>query len=105
MDEKEIVPDGGFHPSQVATDEIELEIGGMSCAACQSAVERALGNVDGVIEASVNLATEKAKIVHRAGATRVADLVEAVERSGYQASDAGRGTETKEVEETWRWSP
>ena len=99
MDKKEIVPVNEFRPSQVATDEIELEIGGMSCAACQSAVEKALGNVDGVIEASVNLATEKAKIVHRSGATRVTDLVEAVERSGYQASDAGRGIETREVEE------
>ena len=90
-----------FQPEQKrATDQIELEIGGMSCAACQSTVEKALGKVEGVIEASVNLATERAKIVHRAGATRVADLVEAVERSGYQASAAGREIETKEEKET-----
>ena len=101
MDKEETISQmetGAAH--EVGTDEIELEIGGMTCAGCQAAVEKALGRVDGVVAASVNLATEKAKVVHRSGATRVADLVEAVQRSGYQASDAGRGTETKEVEET-----
>ena len=101
MDKEErvrVLESGSGH--QAETGEIELEIGGMSCAVCQSAVERALGKVDGVIDASVNLATEKAKVVHRAGATQVTDLVQAVERSGYQASDAGRGIETKEAQET-----
>ena len=100
MDKEERVLGVEFQPGhEIETDEIELKIGGMSCAACQSAVERALGKVDGVIDASVNLATEKAKVVHRAGATRVSDLVQAVEQSGYQASEAGKGVETKQTEE------
>ena len=85
---------------QVETDEAELEIGGMTCAGCQAAVEKALGRVDGVVAASVNLATERAKVIHLAGATRVTDLVEAVERSGYRASPAGKGVETKQTRQT-----
>ena len=101
MDKYEIIPREESVPRhEVQKHEVELKIGGMSCAACQSVVEKALGQVDGVMDASVNLATERAKVIHLAGATRVADLVEAVERSGYQATAAGKGLETAETVQT-----
>ncbi len=91
MDKKKI---DAIEPGRAGREEpaqVELEIGGMSCAACQATVEKALGQVDGVVDASVNLATEKAKVVHLAGAARVTDLVDAVERSGYRATETVNG--------------
>ena len=59
-----------------------LPIEGMTCASCAARVEKALGAVPGVAEASVNLATEVASV--RAGPTvTMAELRAAVERAGY----------------------
>ena len=82
------------------TTHVELEISGMTCAGCQAAVEKALGKVDGVVDASVNLATEKAKVVHLTGGPQVSDLVEAVKRSGYGASEKMRGADPSSTAQT-----
>ncbi len=71
----------------VAAAEIDLPITGMTCAMCQKNVERALNRSDGVISASVNLASEKASVRYLPGETRRHDLVEAVERAGYGVID------------------
>ncbi len=97
MDKKKIDAIESGRAGREEPAQVELEIGGMSCAACQATVEKALGQVDGVIDASVNLATEKAKVVHVAGAARVTDLVDAVERSGYRATETGGGVGTGET--------
>jgi P-type Cu+ transporter len=65
--------------------EIELEIGGMTCASCAARVEKKLNRMDGVT-ATVNYATEKARVSYGAG-TSVADLVATVERTGYTAAE------------------
>lgn len=62
---------------------IELEIGGMTCAACAMRVEKKLNKLAGVT-ATVNYATEKATIVAPAQLD-VADLVAEVEKTGYTA--------------------
>ncbi|MFD1260714.1 heavy metal translocating P-type ATPase [Entomomonas asaccharolytica] len=64
--------------------QIDLNIQGMSCAACVGRVERALKKVDGVTEATVNLATHKAHIIL---AKPLADdlLTTAVSKAGYEA--------------------
>ncbi len=63
---------------------VELRISGMHCASCVATVERALGTVPGVAEASVNLATERAHVW--LGAPVAAErLVAAVRAAGYQA--------------------
>ncbi|WMC11259.1 heavy metal translocating P-type ATPase [Oceanimonas pelagia] len=65
------------------TAELRLPIEGMSCASCVSRVEKALGAVEGVRSASVNLATNSAELeVAQSAAT--AELVAAVEKAGYQ---------------------
>ncbi len=61
-----------------------LEIGGMHCASCAAAVEKALKGVEGVEEASVNLANEKATIVHGGDRDVSPQLRAAVERAGYE---------------------
>ncbi|NYT36721.1 copper-translocating P-type ATPase [Allopusillimonas soli] len=62
----------------------DLSVTGMSCASCVGRVERALAAVPGVTSASVNLATEMAR-VRAADATSVADLLAAVKKAGYEA--------------------
>ncbi|MFI9386746.1 heavy metal translocating P-type ATPase [Kutzneria sp. NPDC052558] len=63
--------------------EIELSIGGMTCASCAARVERKLNKVDGVT-ATVNYATEKAKVSYP-DAVAPEDLVQVVEAAGYTA--------------------
>jgi P-type Cu+ transporter len=72
--------------------EITLELEGMTCAACAGRVERRLNELDGV-QASVNLATEKAAVRYDASSLAVADLVSAVQDVGYGASLAGESRE------------
>ena len=62
---------------------------GLSCASCVGRVERALRSVPGVLNAAVNLATGRATIELLAGTVPAADLLRAVERSGYAARLAG----------------
>jgi Cu+-exporting ATPase len=69
-------------PDQAVAEVCVLDIGGMTCAACVRRIEKALSRVDGVVEASVNLATEAATVHYRPGLA-VGDLVGAVTRAGY----------------------
>lgn len=63
---------------------IELDIGGMTCASCANRVERKLNKLDGV-QATVNLATEKAKVTAPPTVT-TEDLIQTVEKAGYTAA-------------------
>ncbi|PRY31329.1 heavy metal translocating P-type ATPase [Pseudosporangium ferrugineum] len=67
------------------TRQIELEIGGMTCAACANRIEKKLNRLDGVT-ATVNYATEKARATVPAGLT-AADLIAVVEKTGYTAAE------------------
>ena len=61
-----------------------LRIGGMHCAACSRAVERALKKTEGVKEANVNIATEKAVLVFDDKKLKYKDIVNTIVKSGYQ---------------------
>lgn len=65
--------------------EYMLDIGGMTCAACSSAVQNALDHTDGVIYASVNLATNTAVVIAKEGVTPE-DLIKVVDDTGYSAA-------------------
>ncbi|MGW1029739.1 heavy metal translocating P-type ATPase [Streptomyces sp. NPDC002577] len=65
------------------TAEVELSIGGMTCASCAARIEKKLNRMDGV-SATVNFATEKAKVSYTDG-IEVADLIATVEKTGYTA--------------------
>jgi Cu+-exporting ATPase len=67
------------------TRQIELDIGGMTCAACANRIEKKLNRLDGVT-ATVNYATEKARAVVPAELT-AADLIAVVEKTGYTAAE------------------
>ncbi|MER6222360.1 heavy metal translocating P-type ATPase [Streptomyces sp900105755] len=65
--------------------EVELLIGGMTCASCAARVEKKLNRMDGVT-ATVNYATEKAKVTYPQG-VQVADLIATVVKTGYTAEE------------------
>ena len=67
-----------------SAEEVELPIGGMTCAACARTVERQLAASPGVEKASVNFATKIASVSYNPAQTRVEDLVAAVEEVGYE---------------------
>ncbi|MFI1959150.1 heavy metal translocating P-type ATPase [Streptomyces althioticus] len=74
--------------------EVELSVGGMTCASCAARIEKKLNRMEGVT-ATVNYATEKARISYGASVT-VPDLIATVEATGYTArepspSDADEG--------------
>ena len=71
-------------PETATAGELELAIGGMTCASCANRVERKLNKLTGVT-ASVNYATERATVTVPAGVT-AADLVATVEAAGYTAT-------------------
>ncbi|MEU0289979.1 heavy metal translocating P-type ATPase [Streptomyces sp. NPDC006147] len=68
-----------------APAEVELSIGGMTCASCAARIERKLNRMEGVT-ATVNYATEKARVSYDDGVT-VPDLIATVEATGYTARE------------------
>ncbi|MFJ1606719.1 heavy metal translocating P-type ATPase [Streptomyces sp. NPDC088253] len=68
-----------------APSEVELTIGGMTCASCAARVEKKLNRMDGVT-ATVNYATEKAKVSYPVG-VQVSDLIATVVKTGYTAEE------------------
>jgi len=67
----------------VATATVDLPITGMTCAACERNVSRALKKPEGVLDVSVNLATERATVKYLPGIVRRGDLIRTVENAGY----------------------
>lgn len=65
--------------------EVEIGVGGMTCASCVGRVERAIRKLPGVLEAGVNLATEKANVTYLPGSLTPATIAGAIERAGYTA--------------------
>jgi Cu+-exporting ATPase len=65
------------------TREKTLPIQGMTCATCAGRIEKVLGRLDGVQSATVNLASEKAKVAYDPGVLAVADLSAAIEKAGF----------------------
>jgi len=61
-----------------------IKIDGMHCASCVASVEKALAAVDGVQEASVNLATESARIIYNPEQASMNDFIAAVDSVGYE---------------------
>jgi len=83
---------------EVRSEKVILPIGGMNCAACSSRVERTLNKLDGVMQAHVNLATEKATIEYLPNKIRIDDFKETISKIGFFVKEDEKET-TKEGEE------
>ncbi len=87
----------------VAADSVTLDIKGMTCASCVARLERVLNKVPGVTEATVNLATEKARITSLG--VPVETLVNAVRKAGFEASLTQAKTPTEKSSALPDWWP
>lgn len=86
----------------VREETTELGIEDMTCASCVGRVEKALRQIPGVIEANVNLATERARVRHSAGLVTTAMLEAAVEQAGYKARRLSAATASSDDQDSER---
>lgn len=66
------------------SDKMIVSVGGMTCAACVRRVEKALKEVEGVLEVNINLATARATIIHSERWAGVQALARAITEQGYE---------------------
>ena len=85
----------GYEP---VTATLELGVTGMTCAACVGRVERALGKLDGVLTAGVNLATERATVQYLPSSVRPSQLKAAIKNAGYEVLEAQAGISREDLE-------
>src|SRR6516164_5852914 len=75
-------------PAASGTEHLDLRIGGMTCAHCPPAIEKALAATAGVTAAHVNAATRVASIDYDPARARIADILQAIRSAGYTAGTA-----------------
>ncbi len=91
------IRDAGYEPVVEAT---ELSVTGMTCAACSARVQRALRRVDGVLDADVNLATERASIRFLPDVAALDHLVQTVRDAGYDVLEQAERHDRSAAERT-----
>lgn len=85
-----------------------LKIEGMTCASCAKTVERVTRKLEGVIEANVNIATEKLSISYEPSKVKIIDIKKSVEKAGYKAIEEENTVDTdkerkeKEIKLLWK---
>lgn len=89
---------------EIPTATLELPLLGMTCANCVTTIERSLKKVDGVIDASVNLANERATVSYTPGEASRETLVAAVRRAGYDVIESESDEELEDAEAIARQS-
>jgi P-type Cu+ transporter len=89
------VEKAGYH---IPTADIELPITGMTCANCVATVERTLNRLDGVVEATVNFANEKASVRYIPGTIDRGEMAAAVRKAGYDVVEVAEGEEAEDAE-------
>ena len=67
------------------TERVDLPITGMTCASCANRIEKSLKKAEGVSDATVNLATERATVHFDPGVTGVDSIVGTIRSAGYDA--------------------
>ncbi len=84
----------------VQTDKVELDVYGMTCAACSTRIEKVLNKMDGIQEASVNLANETAQVEYTPGLVSLDDIIARIQKLGYDAEErADREEKSSQKEE------
>ena len=69
----------------MAEKNINIPITGMSCANCALAIERTVKKLPGVVNASVNFASERASVEYMPSVTGIDEMIQAIEKAGYGA--------------------
>jgi Cu+-exporting ATPase len=86
----------------VPTAKAELPITGMTCANCALTIERTLGRLDGVVSASANFASERARVEYLPGVVSLAAIQQAIRDVGYDVVVPGEGEAAEDVERAAR---
>lgn len=95
---KKAVEDVGYEVRDNSAKQT-LRIDGMHCASCVASVEKALKGIDGVQNATVNLATETAQVTFNPKFVSMADFITAVDNVGYEVVNDEQGDETQSAAE------
>ena len=90
----EAIRHSGYAP---VTAEATLAVTGMTCANCSARVERSLRGLDGVVDANVNLATERATVRYVASMVDAGELRRAIRDAGYEVLEADSGKTAEEL--------
>ncbi len=102
-DLEQVVSGAGY---AVVHGEVTVRVGGMHCASCARVVETALAGIEGVSEATVNLATETARVIYNPDLVAIPEIRATVEGAGYQylglAEEVSEDTEARMHEEDLR---
>lgn len=110
-DIKAAVKDAGYNTEDgVNVNEIIIPIEGMTCVSCAQAVEKEIRKLRGISEASVNLATERAKVKYDPYNTRISEIKAAIEKAGYNPLeiqstdqlDEEKERRQKEIKNLWK---
>ncbi len=83
---------------QVPTATLDLPLLGMTCANCANTIDRTLKRVEGVLDANVNFASEKATVEYVAGLVNRGDLAAAVRKAGFDVVEAASEAEMEDAE-------
>ncbi|PKL05852.1 MAG: copper-translocating P-type ATPase [Spirochaetae bacterium HGW-Spirochaetae-9] len=90
--------------------EVTIPVGGMTCASCASAIERAIKKLPGAASVSVNLATEKALVSYDPSLLRLSEIKQAIIKAGYTplaiesgaaAVDEHKAAKEREIRVLW----
>lgn len=79
----------------VVTEQVEFDVFGMTCAACSTRIEKVLNKQDGVTRATVNLATESATVEFNPAVISERDLIQRIQKLGYDAKVKADAAERK----------
>jgi len=85
----------------VVTEHIDLNVSGMTCAACSARIEKVLNKMDGVTQANVNLALEQASIEYNPAELNINDIVQKIEKIGYGAEVKEDQVESKDFKQAY----
>jgi Cu+-exporting ATPase len=87
----------------VPTNKVEFPVTGMTCANCAANIERALNKkVSGIVNASVNFASERAAVEYIPGVATLQDMIAAIESAGYGAISPEEISEEEDAEQIAR---
>jgi Cu+-exporting ATPase len=87
---------------EVGTVTVELPLKGIQCASCVQKIEKAILQTKGVTKASVNLATERAKVEYLPTETNLGDIKRAIESTGYEVLELSTSDEGLDPEKAIR---
>ncbi|MDB8805235.1 heavy metal translocating P-type ATPase [Romboutsia sp. 1001216sp1] len=83
----------------VSYSKIDFKIGGMTCASCAKAIERAVNKLDGIQSINVNVATEKATISYDSSKLKLTAIRNTIEKAGYKVLEKSTTSKSNNVDE------